>query len=130
MRWVILPFRRWIVGRAANLNGAEVAYASFHQRVDLHANIDRFAYEKAKHAASVVANRRSARGSTVAVIYFRPAADSAKSISSDRAIEDGAAEIVDELPEHSSWSGFYCDEAHVKPLRQALQPKPAMATWL
>ena len=70
-------------------------YASFHRQVDPRADIDRSAHEKAKHAASVSANRRSARGSIAAVIYFRPAAERVESTWSDRASEDGAAELVD-----------------------------------
>ena len=113
---------RWIVGLDAYLNVVEVAYASFHRPIDPRADIDRSAHEKAKFAASVAANRRSARGSIAVAICFRPTADNAESTWSDRAIEDGAAEIVDEPPEHSSGSGFYSDEAREKPLRHARQP--------
>jgi hypothetical protein len=115
-------YMRWIGESDASLNVAEVAYASFHRPVDPRADIDRFAHEKAKRAGSVVAHRRSARGSIVAAICSRPIADSASSTWSDRAIEDGAAEMVDEPPEHSNRSGFYFDEARKKPLRHAPQP--------
>ena len=103
-------------------------FASFHRQVDPRADIVRSAHEKAKHAAYVSANRRSARGSIVAVIYFRPAAERVESTWSDRASEDGAAELVDEPPEHSNWSDFYSDEAHEKLWRHPPQPKSAMAT--
>ena len=53
---------------------------------------------------------------------LRPAAERVESTWSDRASEDGAAELVDEPPEHSNRSEFYSDEGHEKLWRHPPQP--------
>ncbi len=115
---------QWIVGCAADLNVAVVAYTKAHRPVGRLKDIDRFAHQQAKQAASDATNRPFARGSIVAAIGGQSAAESASSTSLDPAIEDGAVERVDGPPEHNSPLDFYCGEAREKPLRHAPHLNP------